>query len=318
MVLDRLPFFCAHDLALPRGTHPSTTMHGRADTHHHLALGRSGPSSSPETPCNMLFLSYLVLCCYSLPPPPLPWPQLRKEHARSFATSSRFKPDATNGNLALVVPSIAEDGARDGLPLMYRVNTNTRTVFHSHDQFYQPKEGISEFVADRHHTASCVTAQPHMAMNQLAPTDTRIRKSVSRGTACGGRSPCICALSSSQGGDGVRGGARGPPGWDTQHLTFPSMPSGSAAFWKVPVPHCLAGAHHTPSREPRLPPPTPHTIPAQAPAYDPGIGPGHYNTDPTGALMTGTLTIKRGEVHHVVAYARDPTKPSSCFTSPER
>ena len=129
-----------------------------------------------------------MLCILTLAPPcccclvlcvSWPWPQLRKEHACSFATSSRFKPDATNGNLALVVPNIADEAVRDSQPLHYRVNTNTRTVFHSHDQFYKPKEGISEFVADAQHTVSSLTALPHVALNELAATDTRIRKAVS-------------------------------------------------------------------------------------------------------------------------------------------
>lgn len=56
----------------------------------------------------------------------------------------------------------------------------------------------------------------------------------------------------------------------------------------------------------------------QVPAYEPGIGPGHYDPDPLGEKATASLAVQPGEVHHAITYARDPTRESACFVSPER
>ncbi len=61
------------------------------------------------------------------------------------------------------------------------MDTTTRTVFL--DNFYKPKDGIAEYVADPLKGVSGARAQPHMPLSDLAPYDPRVRKLVSR-TAC--------------------------------------------------------------------------------------------------------------------------------------
>lgn len=61
--------------------------------------------------------------------------------------------------------------------LSHRVDTTTRTVFQ--DNFYKPKDGIAEYVADPLKGASAPRAQPHMPLSDLAPSDPRVRKLVS-------------------------------------------------------------------------------------------------------------------------------------------
>jgi hypothetical protein len=62
-------------------------------------------------------------------------------------------------------------------PAVPRVDTNTRTTFR--DEFYKSKEGIEDLIADRSKSFSAIKAGPHLAMSELAQTDTRIRKAVS-------------------------------------------------------------------------------------------------------------------------------------------
>ena len=52
--------------------------------------------------------------------------------------------------------------------------------------------------------------------------------------------------------------------------------------------------------------------------YRKGIGPGCYDVDPLNEKGSASLSILPGEVHKVHGYAKDPTRQSSCFASPER
>ncbi|GFR41233.1 hypothetical protein Agub_g1906, partial [Astrephomene gubernaculifera] len=100
--------------------------------------------------------------------------QNRSQHSHKITDTARFRATPTNGNLAVVVPDIDDATVRQSLPKHLQVDTNTRTVFR--DVFYRPKEGITEFVEDPAHSCAAVRALPHMPMNELAPTDPRIRK----------------------------------------------------------------------------------------------------------------------------------------------
>ncbi|EFJ42977.1 hypothetical protein VOLCADRAFT_96921, partial [Volvox carteri f. nagariensis] len=98
----------------------------------------------------------------------------RSQHSHKITDSARFHARPVNGNIATVVPNIEEDGVRDSLPKFLRVDTGTRTVFR--DSFYAPKEGIEDFVEDDRRPFTSIRSLPHMALNELASEDTRIRK----------------------------------------------------------------------------------------------------------------------------------------------
>ncbi|PNW85054.1 hypothetical protein CHLRE_03g169750v5 [Chlamydomonas reinhardtii] len=100
--------------------------------------------------------------------------QNRSQHAHKIGDSARFRPTPVNGNIASVAPEAQDADLRQSLPRHMQVDTTTRTVFQ--DNFYKPKDGIAEYVADPLKGASAPRAQPHMPLSDLAPSDPRVRK----------------------------------------------------------------------------------------------------------------------------------------------
>ncbi|KAG2443083.1 hypothetical protein HYH02_009497 [Chlamydomonas schloesseri] len=100
--------------------------------------------------------------------------QNRSQHAHKIGDGPRFRPTPVNGNIASVAPEAQDADLRQSLPRHLQVDTTTRTVFQ--DNFYKPKDGIAEYVADPLKGISGVRAQPHVPLSDLAPCDPRVRK----------------------------------------------------------------------------------------------------------------------------------------------
>lgn len=78
-------------------------------------------------------------------------------------------------------------------------------------------------------------------------------------------------------------------------------------------------AARAPVRPHTIPPfPPPHPPHPQRPPASPEVGPGTYNPDPLHSRTTAVPRFQPGQSHRMLAYDKDPTRPSPAFKSPER
>ncbi len=61
-----------------------------------------------------------------------------------------------------------------------------------------------------------------------------------------------------------------------------------------------------------------HAPALQKVAYNLNVGPGYYHDDPMHTTTTGMPTFNADEIHHMRAFAKDPSRPSPSFKSPPR